>query len=355
MFESWRGRYADSPKALSETVAVKFPATQLNWVISDPTQLPSNTVPVKRHSADYFRKLLTTDLLVTNDIVSKHLVKGPQVTYLQCWHGTPLKKVGFDESHPGSKSFATHMKRVVRDVKKWDYLISPSPVCSGLLRSAFRYEGPILETGYPRNDILKSERAASVREAVRAQFGIQADQLVVLYAPTWRDDARDEHGRLRDTSALDYRLLADALPAGTVILNRLHAVVHDVAATWQDERLTVLNVSKYPDIADLYLASDVLVSDYSSAIYDFAVTGKPIILYAYDLTEYSKVTRGLYFEYEHWAPGPIATNITELATELLALANYRERFGTRYHGFTERFCPLEDGKASQRVLEAILG
>ena len=353
MFESWRGRYADSPRAISEALTQQQPGVRLNWVSSHPDLLPEYCTPVKRHSLDYFRKLLTTDFLFTNDIVSQHLVKGPRVTYIQCWHGTPLKKIGFDESHPGSKGFAAHMKRVVRDVRKWDYLVSPSPTCSELLRSAFRYEGPILESGYPRNDILHSVKAPQIRATARAQLGISPEQLVVLYAPTWRDDSRDETGNFRDTSAVDYRLMSDSLPPGTVLLNRLHSVVHSKARTWKDERLTVLDVSKYQDIAELYLVADVLVSDYSSAIYDFAVTGKPIILYAYDLLQYSESTRGLYFDYHQWAPGPISTTFEELIEELLCLDDYGKHYAKRYEAFTKRFCPLEDGHATDRLLAAV--
>ncbi|GAA0202415.1 hypothetical protein GCM10009526_26270 [Glutamicibacter creatinolyticus] len=355
MFESWRGRYADSPRAVSESISQQHPDIRLDWVIGDPRQLPEQCTPVKRHSAGYFRKLLSTDYLFTNDIVSKHLVKGPRVTYIQCWHGTPLKKVGFDESHPDSRGFASHMRRVVRDVRKWDYLVSPSPTCSDLLRSAFRYEGRILETGYPRNDVLNSVQAPRIREQVRASLGISPEQLVVLYAPTWRDDSKDESGHFQDTSTVDYQLMSRSLPPGTVLLNRLHAVVHSKARTWQDERLTVLDVSKYPDIADLYLAADVLVSDYSSAIYDFAVTGKPIVLYAYDLTQYSETTRGLYFDYHLWAPGPIVTTFGQLIEELLRVGDFEIRYAERYRAFRQRFCPLEDGRATDRLLAAVLG
>ncbi|PQZ97024.1 hypothetical protein CQ017_15485 [Arthrobacter sp. MYb224] len=354
LFESWRGRYADSPRAISEGVSKLHPEIRLDWVATDEARLPENCTPVKRHSPDYFRKLLTTDFLVANDIVSKHLLKGPRVTYIQCWHGTPLKKVGFDESHPSSKRFSAHMRRVVRDVRKWDYLVSPSPACTELLRSAFRYDGHVLETGYPRNDILNSPQAPRIRQRVRARLGVSPDQLVVLYAPTWRDDSKDEHGRFRDPSAMDYKLMSRLLPAGTVVLNRLHTVVQSKASTWQDERLSVVDVSRYSEVADLYLAADVLVSDYSSAIYDFAVTGKPIILYPYDLVKYSEQTRGLYFDYHQWAPGPITQTLEELIAELLRLDDYANRFAPGYEMFRQRFCPLEDGQATSRLLAAVL-
>ncbi len=97
MFESWRGLYADSPRALSEHLATSDASLRRLWVTSGENEFPSDVRTVERHSASYFKALLTTDGLVTNDIVSKHLVKGPRVHYVQMWHGTPLKLVGHDE------------------------------------------------------------------------------------------------------------------------------------------------------------------------------------------------------------------------------------------------------------------
>ena len=121
--------------------------------------VPGRRTTVQRHSAAYFKGLLTTDVLVANDIISKHLVKGPRVHYVQMWHGTPLKLLGHDERAHSYTGAEAHLKRMARDVAKWDYLVSPSPACTEMFRSAFGFGGEVWETGYPRNDVLRAPGA----------------------------------------------------------------------------------------------------------------------------------------------------------------------------------------------------
>ncbi len=352
MFESWRGLYADSPRALSERLGEADSQLRRRWVTSGESQFPADVTTVRRHSAAYFRTLLTTDLLVANDIVSKHLVKGPGVRYLQTWHGTPLKLIGHDERAHTYTGAQEHLKRMERDVAKWDYLLSPSQACSEMFRTAFRYDGEIWETGYPRNDLLRSPRSAARREEVRRGLGIAPGAIAVLHAPTWRDDDKNDEGRFRQSVTLDPVLMAAALPDDARLLLRLHRNVKERPA--DDGSRFVLDVSDHPEIADLYLAADVLVSDYSSAVYDFAVTGKPIILFAPDLERYRDSVRGLYFDYEDWAPGPVTTTQEQLAAALSGLQDHGPEWGPRYSAFVQRFCPHEDGLAGQRVAERLL-
>lgn len=350
MFESWRGRYADSPRAISERLRERYPSLEQYWVADGTTELPDDVHRVRRHGPEYFGRLVSSTFLVTNDIVSRHLVKGPGVTYLQTWHGTPLKAIGWDETDV--KYGADHMKRMVRDVAKWDVLISPSPACTEMFRSGFRFRGDVIETGYPRNDVLRSPEADRIRRRVRAQLGLDDEARVVLYAPTWRDDQRATDGGFDDPGALDIPAFLAGTDERTHLLVRMHSVVStrlegDHAGRAQD-------VSNHPEIAELYLAADVLVSDYSSAVYDFAVTGKPIVLFAYDLEHYRTGIRPMYFEYETWAPGPVVTTTAELAAAVDAAWSTPDQGRTdRYTRFVERFCPHEDGGASDRVIDAV--
>jgi CDP-glycerol glycerophosphotransferase len=352
LFESWRGKYADSPRAISEALQKLRPDLKLIWVADESTRLPDGVARVRRHTPEYFARLYSCDYLISNDVVSKHLVKGPRVRYLQTWHGTPFKTIGFDEefrSYPGA---AAHQKRLERDIRKWDYLLSPAPSSSDILRGAFRFDGELLETGYPRNDILKSADAPRIREEVRKELGVDPSSLVVLNAPTWRDDSPDPEGKFKDPEVLDLELLEKTTPAGTVILNRMHNVVK-TAPRGRDG--FTLDVSKYPDIAELYLAADVMVSDYSSAIFDFAVTGKPIVLFPYDLARYRDSVRGLYYDYEEWAPGTIVTDTESLGAALSNLEQEHRANAERYQTFVSRFCPLDDGQASVRVVDRVFG
>ena len=353
MFESWRGRYADSPRAISERLAERHPQLRQIWVAAETTELPGDVMRVRRHTPEYFARLATTDFLVANDIVSKHIVKGPRLTYLQTWHGTPLKAIGHDERTPQYDA-AAHLRRMDRDVRKWDVLLSPSAECTEIFRRAFRFEGRVIETGYPRNDVLRSPRAHEIAQRTRRRLSIDSAAKVVLYAPTWRDDLRDSAGAgFADPGALDPAELLRLGSEDTVLLVRMHSVVTTRLGAAAGER--VIDVSDYPDISELYLAADVLVSDYSSAVFDFAVTGKPIVLFPYDLDHYRSGVRDLYFDYEDWAPGPIVATTAELAAAIEDVTSAAPEL-TRtdaYCRFVARFCPHEDGGASDRVIEAV--
>ena len=160
----------------------------------------------------------------------------------------------------------------------------------------------------------------------------------MLHAPTWRDDDKTDDGRFRQSVLLDPAVMAAAMPEGSRLLLRLHRNVRERPTSPGSD--FVLDVSDHPDIADLYLAADVLVSDYSSAIYDFAVTGKPILLFAPDLDRYRDDVRGMYFDYEDWAPGPVSATQEDLAARLADLDERRARRSAIATATScERFCP----------------
>jgi CDP-glycerol glycerophosphotransferase len=352
LFESWRGRYADSPRALSESMPSSA-GLRRTWAAAGDTTFPSGLALVRRHSPAYFAKLATARLVVANDIISRHVVKGPRVRYVQTWHGTPLKRIGLDEAAPAYAGAEAHLRRMRRDVAKWDLLVSPSPVCTEIFRQAFGYRGEVLETGSPRNDLLNAPDADSVRRRVRDQLGIPDGTTAVLYAPTWRDDRNVAGGGFSQERGIDAHELRDALPDATVLLTRMHRNVSDPPS--YDAPGFVRDVSAHPSVEELYLAADVLVSDYSSAIYDFAVTGKPIVLFAYDLEHYERSVRGLYFDYAAWAPGPVVETTGELARALLEVLRQPTALpDAAYTRFVAKFCPWDDGHASSRVWDALL-
>ena len=161
---------------------------------------------------------------------------------------------------------------------------------------------------------------------------------------TWRDD---ESFALE----LDLRELIDGLAGEWCLLLRAHKAVADTVE--YEPGTGVVNVSHYPDIRDLYLATDVLLTDYSSAMFDFAVTGRPMLFYTYDLAEYRDQVRGFYIDFEHEAPGPLLTTTAEVRDALRELSDVERRYADPYARFVERFCSLEDGRASERVLDAV--
>ncbi len=159
----------------------------------------------------------------------------------------------------------------------------------------------MLEVGYPRNDLLHSPDADVVARSVRARLGIPEGKRVVLYAPTWRDDQYYSRGRYKHDMRLDLERPRAAVGDDHVLLVRLHSNVVDGVP--EDPAGFVRDVSLYPDITELYLISDMMISDYSSVMFDYANTGRPMLFFTYDLADYRDRLRGFYFDFEAEAPG----------------------------------------------------
>jgi CDP-glycerol glycerophosphotransferase (TagB/SpsB family) len=235
-------------------------------------------------------------------------------------------------------------------VERWDLLLSPNPPSTPRLRQAFSYDGEVLESGYPRNDALTAPDREVVRARVRQELGIADDKTVVLYAPTWRDD-REEM-----VDYLDLVNFADELPNDHVLLVRGHSRTLAFGQDLQAERL--VDVTSYPDVADLMLIADVLVTDYSSVMFDFAGTGKPIVFFTPDLAHYSTDLRGFYFDLLAEAPGAVVHEREGLRDAILATRAESGGRGAaaraRADAWRERFTPLDDGHAGARVVQRML-
>jgi CDP-glycerol glycerophosphotransferase len=288
--------------------------------------------------------------IVANVEMREHLDKTPGMVFLQTWHGTALKRIGYDNryvhAHPAG------FERDVEEYRRWDYLISPNAFTSEVMRSAFRgFEGEILETGYPRNDVLNSPDRDAIRARVRAALGIEDGQRAVLYAPTWRDNLYHEQGPGAFQLALDVDGMARSLGDDHVLMLRLHFLVAGEAAGAGGD--AVRDVSAFEDIRELYLAADALITDYSSVMFDFAITGKPLLFYTYDLVHYRDELRGFYFDFEAEAPGPLCMEMDELIEALADERGTQRQFADRYAAFRERYCYLDDGRAGERVVDRV--
>lgn len=350
VFHAFEGRYSDSPRALHEALLEREPGHEHVWLAQGPAAegFPPGTRAVPWGSPAAREALEAADLLVANTHTDTPWDKRPGARYLQTWHGTPLKRIHHDVLWAPEG----RLERLQGDVDRWDLLVSPSPAATPLLRGAFRYGGEVLETGYPRNDVLVGPGAAAIRERVRSQLGIPEGKRAILYTPTWRDDAVFSAGGKRPELALDLERFTAALGDDCVLLLRLHYML--VGALGPLERPGVLDVSAHPEVSELYLAADAMVTDYSSTMFDFAVTGKPMAFFVYDLEDYGDRLRGFYFPLEPLAPGPLVRTSEELIAVLGALPAVQGEYAGRYAAFQERFCGLEDGGATQRVLDRVL-
>ncbi len=341
------GRYSDNPRALYESlVASGHPSTHV-WLM-DPRHahgFPADVETVEFGSERCIKELESADMVVSNTHIELDWNKSPETRYLQTWHGTPLKHIHFDSlwAPPGRVAYLTE------DVRRWDYLLSPNAASTELLRKAFGFTGEIAETGYPRNDVLSGPRSEWIRAGVRRQLGIPEDATVVLYTPTWRDDILDAQGRQDFSLQLDLDEFTRRLGKDHYLLVRTHFLIN--ADLPRIDRPGVCDVSAYPDVSDLYLAADVMVTDYSSTMFDFAVTGKPLLFFTYDLAHYRDALRGFYFDFHMQAPGPLLNTSTDVVDALCDLDSVRRAYAPAYARFQERYCHLEDGGASARVID----
>jgi len=315
---------------------------------------------VKYGSQEYFEAHARAAYWVSNYILPLHMHVRPGQTYIQTWHGTPLKRLGCDIP-PDKTSAMFRMDDVYdryrREGARFTRLLSPSAYVSEKLASAFaltpgRAAGAIVELGYPRNDALRTATEGDVAE-VRRRLGIPADRTVVLYAPTFRDDQRAPGVGYTIETGIDFDAFATRLGDTHVLLFRAHYLVAS-EVDFAPFGGSVIDVSTVSDINDLYLVSGVLVTDYSSVFFDYANLDRPMVFFPYDRERYAEELRGFYLDYDA-LPGPVVRTQEALFDAIEhATEDLRDRAAERER-FRERFTPMDDGRASERVVDAIFG
>ncbi|MBC9226160.1 hypothetical protein GL325_07505 [Aeromicrobium sp. 636] len=353
VFESDRGNaYGGSPRALFERLHERGTPLELWYVNNSTLRVPPGTNKVFRLTPRYFWTLSRARYWVFNQNVHD-LCKRPRGTYyLQTWHGTPLKRMQNDVPVMHGRAEDYHRK-AQELVERWSALVSPSEYATAAFRSAFGFTGPIIESGYPGNDVFHTEEGRRRARETRLRLGLAEDRTVVLYAPTFRDDGRaaGAKGAWAHDMALDLGRFAERLGSDVTLLVRLHPLVK---FTWpKDLDASIVNVSKYPDTQDLLLVADALITDYSSIMFDYAQRQRPIISYVYDLEHYRDELRGFYVDLEEIAPGPVVRTSDEVIDAVANLSDLETRYADRLAAFRERFGSLEDGHASDRVIDAV--
>jgi CDP-glycerol glycerophosphotransferase len=346
LFDSFNGKViGDSPLDIFLELQKVRPDLQFYWTTAAHTKAPDGAVGVRFESRQWLDLLASAEYIVANTSLPWYFRKVAGQTYLQTWHGTPLKRLVHDIP-PGSLT-KSYLDTMGREAAAWDYLISPSPFCSEVLPRAFRYTGEVIETGYPRNDRLKTHTATD-RKRIRESLGVTDSKTVlILYAPTWRDYKRTATGNWDLVSYLEPDI---KLPEGFQIMFRGHTNTHNVNSA--KAAGSSLDVTKYPDVTELYIAADVLITDYSSVMFDYSVTGKPMIFLVPDLNRY-EAERGFYFDFRGSAPGPIVTSKAEVLDILSKLPETAKSFQNAYKHWQQTFNSLEDGKAAKRVIGAV--
>lgn len=346
-FESHMGlSLSDSPYSVYRSMAESETGLKYVWSVqpkSDLAPLQAGSRTVARKSYSYWVALARAKFVVDNQSLPREFVKRDGQRYLQTWHGIPLKKMGKDEPRFSS---AEAQRQLDVASSKWDLLNIPSPYFEETFVPAYGYSGEGIRYGSPRNDALVNQ--AVQPDVVRRRLDIPEGVKVVLFAPTFRENRKDRR-RAADIG-FDLSAWAERFGEDTVLLVRSHYLNR----FYVPARLkgTVVDVSDYPDVSDLYIVADTLVTDYSSVMFDFAILRKPIIIYAPDYSHYVDRSRGTYFDLRTNCPGAFAETEEELFDALEGAS--RDSLSPEHDRFVADYCGIEDGTAAARSVVALL-
>lgn len=300
---------------------------------------------------DKFKALATSKVWVDNSYKPKDyangLIKKKNQFYINTWHGSlGIKKIFWDSAQTTTQD-PRYLKCLEKDFNNCDILLSNSKWEENVFRRAFRYKGKICRFGHPRNDIFFNENSINVKNKVYNSFCIPKDKKLVLYIPSFRANLET------DCYDINYSLLRESLQerfgGEWVVATKFHPVNLKKADTFKKLLKADYDFSYYSDTQEVLLASDVIISDYSSCMFDFMLTKRPCFIYATDIQEYN-VKRGFYYPLEE-TPFPIARDNEELARKILEFNN--DEYIRKCSDFLQEKKALEDGNASKRVVEVI--
>ncbi|MFD4788441.1 CDP-glycerol glycerophosphotransferase family protein [Streptomyces sp. NPDC058459] len=351
---SHRGMLGD-PAAIYRAARRIAPGLHGVWVVRDQetaATLPPGTDHVLVGSRRYLEVTARASYFVNDVNWPSELVKRPGATHIQTHQGTPLKHLGSDLlDRPGAR-LGFDVPRMLRRADRWDYSLVACRYAELVLERAFPCHFTSVRTGSPRNDVLVDAGATRGRE-FRLRHGVPEDHTVVLYAPTSRDHVRGGH-----VDRLDLARFAAALGEKHTLVVRLHPSLAKGPARGAGlselaRRRVVVDATDEPDAAEVMLASDALVTDYSSIMFDYACLDRPIVVLADDWDTF-RASRGAYLDITEQPPGHVARSESELAS-LFAAGTWRDGESAALRaGFRARFCEFEDGRAAERVVRTLL-
>lgn len=347
LYSYYGSQYGCGPKYITEYVLANFPSGKYDivWAFNTPEKHNIKGVrKVKTMSFRYFYELCTSKVVITNFRTTELFVKRKNQYYIQTWHSSlRLKQIEKDAENVLP---AQYIKQAKEDSRKLDLLMSGRQYSSDIFKRSFWYEGEIFEHGIPRNDIL-SEKSETKRTAVLSGLGIDAERKVLLHAPTFRNNND------LDIYKLNYDKITENLKSrfggDWVILVKLHPHLINSSHTLLTGE-NVRDVTAYNDIQEPLISADVLISDYSSLMFDYTVTGKPCFLYIPDYYEYTRKERKLYFDLDD-LPFRTAQDMNQLLKEIEEFddALYRNELDI----FLTGVGTFENGTACEKLAERI--
>ncbi|KRM67827.1 glycosyl glycerophosphate transferase [Apilactobacillus ozensis DSM 23829 = JCM 17196] len=361
VYESFLGRnYSDSPKYIYQYSQKHYPGQFKHvWIAAKGSNVKKdlanepNTKVVKRFGFRYMYYLGISKYQVINMRQPRWFNKKPGTVFMSTWHGTPLKHLVFDMENVASAT-RLYKKIFYEQSRQWDYLVTANQFSVDVFKHAFMYpEQKMIKSGYPRNDILSAPNREELSRNIKEKLGIPLNKKVILYAPTWRDDEYVDVGQYKFQLKLNIAKLREQLGDDYVMVLRTHYFITNNLDTSGFGNF-VYNESSYDDISELYLISDILITDYSSVFFDYSILRRPILYYVYDYDKYASVLRGFYLDMNKDLPGPLLKTSDEVIDSIKNIDQVSTEYADKYAKFNERFSKWEDGHASERVVNMLL-
>lgn len=362
VYETRDGRsIVDSPYAIFlELIGnAEYHNLKHTWIVTDDADI-KRAIPdeylgrvnfVQRGTKEYLDTLLSAHYVVSNSTLESFFKKRDGQVYINTWHGTPLKHMGFDTNFDADSS-----KNVLRNLLMADYVVSPNSHTTKIFADGYKlrgiYPGKILEMGYPRIDqTLRTSKNDEVNKLSELGLDIDKAKPVLLYTPTWKGS--NVSAANDDIEQLINETLALAAKVGDEfnVLIKVHPFVY--GSIRDDERVANRLVPDWMDPNEVLAAVDLLVTDYSSIFFDYLVTDKPIIFYSWDKDLYD-AQRGMYFTTEE-LPGPTAENFTQLVDMIRNRNKYLPEFADRYSVMKNKIVPYDDGQVTKRLIGYVFG
>lgn len=364
IFESFNGKgISDNPLAIYNELIKRAPQLKDSCYFSVKpgqyaklSQLYPDIKLVKRFGFKWVVLMARANYWVMNSRMPNWWRKNKGTIYIQTWHGTPLKKLGVDIENveiPGN-STAKYHNEFIQEAKRWNYLIAPNQYSQTIFKRAFQFHNQFLNIGYPRNDMLYQQNNPQAIKQLKQQLLGSSSGRVIMYAPTWRDDYQ-VNGKYKFKLPFDLGEFFQRVSEDTVLIIRPHYLVKDgIDISGFENRVKILADT---DINQLYLITDLLITDYSSVMFDYANLKRPQLFFPYDLEHYRDQLRGFYFQYDQDnLPGPLTTDDNQF---LAYLSEFSEKgnfaqFTVNNEAFYKRYCSWESANDSQKVVEVIL-
>ncbi|MGN6608106.1 MAG: bifunctional glycosyltransferase/CDP-glycerol:glycerophosphate glycerophosphotransferase [Jatrophihabitans sp.] len=347
----WSTAYTGNPRAIYEQAKRFAPDVQGVWVVKrdERAVIPDGVPVVLQGGFPYYRAMARAKYFFNDVNFDDDIVKRPGQVHVQTKHGTPLKKMGLElQDHPVGAA-GMRFRALLQRSDRWDYVISSNRHSSEVWERSFPCDYVTLETGYPRNDRLVLATPAE-RAELRARFGIGDGVKAILYAPTFRDWSRKTF-----TPPVDLAQLAEALGDGWTIFVRTHYLTEgDASLARLTKRGLIRDATAEPDLEGLMIASDVLLTDYSSIQFDYANLDRPIVIYADDWAQYAEL-RGVTFDLLASPPGVVAQDMPALIDAFTSGRWAGPDATDLRKAFARRFCPWDDGHAGERVIARVMG